>query len=651
MSNPEATWLNELSENQLPADDVAATLRDLSLRLRREFENQGVEGKGAAETGQTAWQAWQTISPVPTRVNDSLEKRALEVTLDGNEPDDQGLLVHLQEVCRQPHFRLESRVERQPVHRARNISRGAIAHLAAHPEDWEQRKLRTIRPSHVLARRNQLNLNVYENRVAARLIDDLLSFLSRRIAELRRLEELCEDARAFSEHIRGTFRLQHRVTSIWGESIDAEEMVLRIQERLEELNRLMVRVARLRESSLYRAVPRGAEVGEQLQATNVLRDDQHYRFVAKLWRASVKAGNRQRETTDERRARRAKLKRAYSDFVTLLMTRCLEEFGWRSADGDIPTEGASVQLRSTHREGTIELTRSSAGHLRLHLDAPHLESPDLVVLAAPVLLSKLGSHELEALSPSVGLRDDNPPRLLAHLGQEQSGSPSDSGALVDPLRLSPFDLNSQERLATALNGWLLRPLWSAYPLEHRAPSRLRRVLPDVSWLENEGRGLRVTSPPPESAVASVIENLRKSARREIQRSPNGDNLMEHVEELDSWLHSGVVHFKQLCFCPVCREDTKADRHHFQARDEATFRNHCDQCDSSWGLNICGDCKQRYAFLKVDAPPNSALKAALSATDEPVVEDWQHHLGRDMLAEPHPAPEKWGQFTCPHCDRP
>jgi hypothetical protein len=93
-------------------------------------------------------------------------------------------LQHLQHVCHKPRLHLRVEEERLPVSRARRTPVRAVAELVSHPGDWEHRTLRSIQPSRVLARQIEDEWNLYENRVAVRLVDHLLAYLAKRLEEL-----------------------------------------------------------------------------------------------------------------------------------------------------------------------------------------------------------------------------------------------------------------------------------------------------------------------------------------------------------------------------------------------------------------------------------------------------------------------------------
>jgi hypothetical protein len=77
---------------------------------------------------------------------------------------------HIEAVCRKPRAHLHVEIECVPVTQSRRTPPEATSYLAAHTEDWGQRLLSGIRPKRVLAEVPQDLLDIYENRVVARLL-------------------------------------------------------------------------------------------------------------------------------------------------------------------------------------------------------------------------------------------------------------------------------------------------------------------------------------------------------------------------------------------------------------------------------------------------------------------------------------------------
>ncbi|MEZ4302308.1 MAG: hypothetical protein R3B70_45695, partial [Polyangiaceae bacterium] len=117
---------------------------------------------------QTPWAEWLDLSPLVPEMSKRVEMLALESLLERR-------LGHLGEVCRRPRAHLRVEVERLPVARAQRFHARAASFLAAHTEDWERPTLRSVVPKRILSLVRDDQLDIYENRIAVRLVDHLLA--------------------------------------------------------------------------------------------------------------------------------------------------------------------------------------------------------------------------------------------------------------------------------------------------------------------------------------------------------------------------------------------------------------------------------------------------------------------------------------------
>ncbi|OJH33923.1 hypothetical protein [Cystobacter ferrugineus] len=138
------------------------------------------------------WMTWVETLPLVPQIDEKaqlhpLEKEALKQ------------LAHLQHVCHRPRLHLRVEEERLPVSQARRTPARAAAALVSHPEDWEHRTRRGIRPARILATQVEDEWNLYENRVAVRLVDHLLGWVGKRRDELSRFKSMAEEGNDFRD--------------------------------------------------------------------------------------------------------------------------------------------------------------------------------------------------------------------------------------------------------------------------------------------------------------------------------------------------------------------------------------------------------------------------------------------------------------------
>jgi hypothetical protein len=81
------------------------------------------------------------------------------------------------------------------------------------------------------------------------------------------------------------WRNRNRICSLWGDQFQAGSALKTADKTLKLLKQLQYKLRGLLDTELYRAIPKQATVGNTLKRTNILIDDQHYRYVDRLWQA------------------------------------------------------------------------------------------------------------------------------------------------------------------------------------------------------------------------------------------------------------------------------------------------------------------------------------------------------------------------------
>jgi len=625
------------------------------------------------------------------------------------------------------------------VSRARRWPIRAVADLVSHPADWEHRSLRSIQPARVLARRIEDDWDLYENRVAARLVDNLLAYLARRLEELRKIQQtllegldkwrhdsvqlnrdgaglrfgirqwaqkggqlgtllskmrakdperfescfgpawselldvtsagslapVAEEllwakpwalrfARAGREPVfaavqdrlaqaqvrveRTSFWRDRRIKTLWADTLSTETED-RLRETIRHLERVQRQLQALMDAPLYRQVPKGVGVPITLKPTNILVNDAHYRKVAVLWRSWARFGHKRQETSRQRAERRQREGRAWDRFVLHLVARALASLGWAASgttgNWRVGRDGWRDLAVSVDSEGVVTLTAADA------------------VLRLLPLCARLGSADTSGVLSTLRRWDKLTGEIVAvHVGGAEDLEEPDRASgwslagRATLLGCSPWGIDSEERMARLLNGWLNRHASAAYPLSHKL--RPPRDTPsDWSWLRTTARhviALRAPNRAEAQAARSWVSrqlakwSKQKRAIRAAQK-PEQDALNALAAFVDS---AGAVLGALTC-CPVCGGEGVIQAHPGRRADgsDATWRARCE-CGSEWGLRPCAGCGTRFRALLPHVGLNLQEAAAGTA---PV--DWPDKvIGRDVWAQP--CGSSAGDFRCPDC---
>ena len=222
--------------NALPDNQDAEALLQLGQVLRDPDHAKG------------GWLEWTSVSPLAPGLDETVKPHPLEDHIETE-------IEHLAAVCRNPRTHIRRETERVLVARARRIARDAPAWLASHTEDWEHRTIAGIRPRRILADVREERWDLYENRVAVQLVDDLVAWLGRRIAEVRRIRD---DVYARLEKVHGsasgTRHRAHRIYTLWGEGWDNRSGEV-AQSTLKRLEDFFYQLRGLMDSPLYEHIP------------------------------------------------------------------------------------------------------------------------------------------------------------------------------------------------------------------------------------------------------------------------------------------------------------------------------------------------------------------------------------------------------------
>lgn len=602
-----------------------------------ELETNAVVRLAEAVGDGPTWDVQAATPPVAQKLGERARPQPLDLEIARH-------LQHLQHVCHRPRLHLRVEEERLPVSRARRTPVRAIAELVSHPGDWQHRTLRSIQPARVLARQSEDEWNLYENRVAARLVDHLLAYLARRLEELRRIREILDASRDHGDQLRSTsFHRAHRISVLWSSTLESKTEK-ELGSTLARLDAAQHDLQALLDAPLYQRVPRRQGVAHALKATNILVNDLHYRKVAALWRAWVKHGHRPQETHAQRAERRQRDAAAWDRFVFHLVIRAFTSLGWVARENGagrwiVTRPGSATVIVSVDRHGVVSLQATAT--LRLLPLCANFAGADGTAL----------TRELEAWDAVEGEVAAVHVLAPADLADVDRATGWAFGQRTVLFPCSPWGIDSEERMARLLNGWLSRAAVPKYPVSIGVPG-----LPDLpghwEWLRYQHTHLvALRAPDPhESAEARQWSTERardldtkaqqaKQARQATEIAPR-----KAVDVFQGFLGDLVSPLAGLGVCPVCGDRGVVEPRPGKIADgsDATWWATC-ACKSEWGLRACKACGNRYRALSAQ----TGVDLAASATATPA-RDWPDKvLGRDVWAQPCSTGAE-GQFRCPSC---
>lgn len=673
-------------QDVLPMDGVVA-----SSQQPQGDEADGVRAIGASLTSlmdaRGDWLEWAKIVPLNPDISKILDLTPLDEFIRRRHG-------YLREVCMRPRTHLHVEIERVPVGKARRLPKKAAPYLLSHTEDWEGPRLRTVMPKRILAEMPDDQMDIYENRVAARLVDHVVEYLSDRMRWTKRQLAAFQARENHSGDIGGTIERRRRVCSLWGQSLDAAEGRQRARNTLRTLEWLMCEVRGLMDSPLYRNVPSRTQIPPALRMTNIFSNDQHYRRVAELWLKLVETGHIKVEDSAEVHQQEQALCHGMARFAMLAIIRALGQLGYDPCEEDRKKpiappmqwnlEGHGIKVRcSWGEDGVVQIEAGGR------------------VLALVTIVMGLGSGgDEEKIKANIGRIAAAAGRRRGHVAVLFAGASDGLGAALslevrrqlctvgnDPrtgvpgsvgfLPISTWDIASVERISRALRWFLDGARFDDYPQAIAVSGDIRGLLDDSSargWLEFRANGQLVMLRAPTGYEWNRLrledrvrerrechqrnideherwtESLRGASRRragtgalnaEKRRANQRCVESERALAVAEMLHERLVEAKHktetLLACPVC-EDVVDSAMDFKPRGKGCFLCKCRNCSTEWGTRLCSN-GHRYATML----PRGAMELR-DATP-----DWEDRwYGSDLLALPARAPNGDIGFVCPVC---
>ncbi|MFH8490291.1 hypothetical protein [Streptomyces longisporoflavus] len=561
-------------------------------------------------------------------------------------------LPFLRSVCFRPVSRLRPINRLVPVPRARRITPQTVMRLAAHSEDWASLRPDGVRPDRVLSPEREVNLDLYENRVAVHLVDQLWRYLTARMAQIRDIKGMFSDVERYIDDVssrpwqQSSLRLWHLLAQF----VEQEEWDARASLRLQELEKLRSAVSALRRSPLWNGVNRRAELGTSLRATNLLIGEDRFRHVAELWQQWM--ATRTRFISDDGEFSRGQdWCRGYECYVAVLLLRAFDEVGGQPADqsvlarGAVPVNyryrGSDVTLR-WGEDGVLVIERDETVVLRVvplphpltdsRLRAPVLDELAMLNVQPPIeptlVLYPGGREERQELPQSVRLQAFEAPGAPA---------PGKDGTPLWKIPISPLEIDSVTRLGRGLRFVLEQPRLSGYPYQVLIGTGVDTdFVSRIPWLSMGTNGLIVTRVPADHEIAAaraMVLAQRRDTSRFQQRGTNSTAVEALWEEVGRAVKQTVA----LTRCPRCGAESASPDRALQIRGDGQFRCSCGQCGGIWEGRRCRTCLRLYPILE-----SSALVDA-GSTDGDYLD---RHFATDLLAAPC-----WVRarvFICPRC---
>jgi len=432
-----------------------------------------------------------------------------------------------------------------PIGRVKKFSASAGRHLAAHSECWQKRSFSGVVPRSLLALESEDEYNIYENRVYARLLDHLDRYLQRRCREVSRIEEAIDEAASFEASDELFYGVTNSVCRLWGEGFKANQVVTDEAEQgqgtLQILRSMLREIRGLRGSRLYRAVPKGDDIGFQIRMTNTLSHDQHYRHVARLWHLWLEYSGGGRMDPGETFESNNHYAEAYFTYAEALVKRSLVELGGLEKEyGFLMPGGRTVKLSTDQYIINLELNGMKLSFVPVYdvlnteerprsLPAQHL----IIVLTPASIDFNLVNHHQTA---------------------------------------SPFYFYLLEAMISRISAWMSLDAISVLGKEVQRLPKVAASLLTAEYSEQfifKGTGARLRAP---------LGDLLPKIHRDFKSRSGDTSVSKFLIALDKY----SVEMDALLVCPICGSITES--RDFHPRDEGAFEASGSSCGHFWRID-------------------------------------------------------------------
>ncbi|WP_344823750.1 hypothetical protein [Actinocorallia longicatena] len=510
-------------------------------------------------------------------------------------------LPALRSACHRPVTRLRSVERFVPIGQVRQIVPRAIAELSARSQDWARMTPSGVRPARLLSPVRESDLDFYENRMLAQLVDGLWAHARNRLSDVERIFRLLREIGTYADAAGGRpWRDSQRLFHIIADLYEKSERNKQAQELSALFADLRDVLAGLRGPSILPGVRRDADLGSALRSTNVLTNDARYRQAADLRRVWVaeSAG-----TEDPERPQQ--WCEAFTFYAGLLLVHALDLVGletsgslgrgrtllmgdlamdWDDADVFVLRCGTRTLLRVVPLAHPFTASRQ-AGPVGHEIDVLQAARPT----ARTLVLYPGENSERTVLPLDV--------RLRAFQGCE-APAPTISGRPLALLPVSPLEIDSVIRLARSLRWAIVRERVEAYPVRVMCDRKLANALAEGSeWLTATPDGLLLRRPPAPYELQDAVRRVESSAPLRVgTRGPAG------IDQLRTDLTAAAFEASETTRCPLCHTPCADPIRAVRLRDNDTFATHCVSCDQAWEIRRCAGCSSPFPVLHTRKEP-------------------------------------------------
>ena len=267
---------------------------------------------------------------------DDLDRNQLETFLqeDIDQIKQNDPLTHLKEAAARPILDLKEEEIKQPTSRVKKFASRALEYLAGHSEDWRNRSFVGVHPQRLLSLVRDDKWETYENRLMFTLCKILISLINQRLQRLKNIDNAYNEIELYYQEVSHVdyLSMESELSSLLKEySIEKvkenRELLKRTIDFLKYLQRVISSFWNTLLFSNLKIIPNvEVDINHDIM-TNVLMNNQHYRYLPKIQK-EVKRARIKALTKAEKKEEQVLLQNNEKEFVK----RCIEDFRTTNKD-------------------------------------------------------------------------------------------------------------------------------------------------------------------------------------------------------------------------------------------------------------------------------------------------------------------------------
>lgn len=575
---------------------------------------------------------------------------------------------YLERICYRPAAYLRTEVEKVPISRARRISPRAVIHLTSHTEDWENRRVSSVTPKRILSEIREDQIDIYENRVVYRLVDEIDQYLEYRCNQVELLENKLNKIKERMLLVSsGSHWRTNRIFELLGRAF-ANDISPDARDTLNELENLHRRIKSLFGSPLYQSISPRVTISASLKHTNLLINDQYYRKIVILWDMLNKESQKSKITGKQMFQEYQDLCNGFDGFCVLLFVFALESLNMLTEKDDFKLERGGPECHFYGVLGELWIKWLPDGTIDVHTDNEGKAGLRCIPIASHLVNNTelFVANRMDKLSEQV-LEIDKVIRskrkhVIFYLTSDEKENfstefmrrinafgpdlASDYSGNLSFIPVAPLDFESVERTARLLRWILSEKRLLNYPPIINFPVHYQESIFEVcgDWLKpaknSEIKVVKAVSLDSEQMkqLYKVIERIKRTLRSSPKANER-DHQLKAIADFENNIHEELIKLINLGTCPQCREPANWS-YQFEFDDNDCFRFSCSECRATWGVSSCS-CKKRYPYLF----PYLNFAEYEGKLD---IDKVEMLFGEDLLAVPKEIQNGKLIFECPYC---